>query len=110
MTWLDPFIVERDALNDRIAMAAHNLIAGHLRALNEHYPRHTFAFVQGMGTEFITVSPDVFNCSIMDNVSGLKTLRGYGGMSFFFKHNDAIMAIAQQLWEEFDKLEIGDVS
>ena len=108
MTWLAPFIAERDILADKVMAAGALIISGRLRALNLHYPRHTFKFVQGMGTEFLTVTPQVFCENITDNWSGIKTLRESHGLKYFFEQYDAIMAVSDIVDEEF-RLDIGDV-
>lgn len=109
MTWIKPFVAERDALNDRVAAHGAAMISKHLKALNARYHRHTFKFVQGMGTQFLTVSPDLFSYGIIGD--GWQSIppdaRGRAGLVFFMKQYDAIMAVAYDAWDELN-IEIGD--
>jgi len=111
MDWLKPFQNELFSLQGRVQETGAILIKGHIDALNEHYSRHTFGFMQGNGTEFVTITPSIFGYDcIGDGYQSIPIdVHGRAGLVEFMTHYEAIMRAASDVWEEFDRLEIGDV-
>ena len=108
LEWMEPHVKDRDSLFDRVAEEGAEHIREHLAALNARYPRHTFRFVQGMGTECVAVKPDIFGDSTLDYVPDY--IRLNGKLAFMFERYDAIVNIAALVDDEFSRLEVGDVS